>query len=111
LSKTSSRSAVSVATTVGPSLLMIILHTFLKSVNYRFQEDSRILHKRKTDCHAVSPFIPYSTNRSRDPMYTFVFETWNILLLMLLIEEVRKNRMNHEYAVITIFMDPHFTFR
>ena len=43
-------------------------------------------------------------------MYTFVFEAWNILLLMLLIEEVRKNRMNHEYAVIT-FMDPHFTFR
>ena len=34
-------------------------------------------------------------------MYTFVFEAWNILLLMLLIEEVRKNRMNHEYAVIT----------
>ena len=32
---------------------------------------------------------------------SFVFEVWNILLLMLLIEEVRKNRMNHEYVVIT----------
>jgi len=32
---------------------------------------------------------------------SFIFEVWNILLLMLLIEEVRKNRMNHEYAVIT----------
>jgi hypothetical protein len=28
-------------------------------------------------------------------------EAWNILLLMLLVEEVRKNRMNHEYVVIT----------
>ena len=68
---------------------------------YVVQEDILILHKRKIGSHAVSPFIPYSTNRSRDPMYTFVFEAWNILLLMLLIEEVRKNRMNHEYAVIT----------
>jgi hypothetical protein len=34
-------------------------------------------------------------------MYTLVLVAWNILLLMLLIEEVRKNRMNHEYAVIT----------
>jgi len=65
------------------------------------QEDILILHKRKIGSHAASPFIPYSTNRSRDPMYTFVFEVWNILLLMLLVEEVRKNRMNHEYPVIT----------
>jgi hypothetical protein len=38
---------------------------------------------------------------SSDLNRRFVFEAWNILLLMLLIEEVRKNRMNHEYAVIT----------
>jgi hypothetical protein len=38
---------------------------------------------------------------ARNPTSDFVFEAWNILLLMLLIEEVRKNRMNHEYAVIT----------
>jgi hypothetical protein len=37
------------------------------------QEDILILHKRKIGSHASSHFIPYSTNRSRDPMYTFVF--------------------------------------
>ena len=38
LSKTSSRSVVSVANTVIPSLLIVILY-FSKSVNYRFQEE------------------------------------------------------------------------
>jgi hypothetical protein len=54
LSETTSRDVVSVATTVGPSLINSNLAYFTRSVNCEYQEDSRILPEVNIRCQDIT---------------------------------------------------------